>query len=229
MFDKVVVYSFVSLAVDSTLFNIGTSDFGGKGVDSDPQKRENGCKKNGPDHHNGWCSVLASHETFEERVEMDDHPECKEELTKEGTPWLVPTVDGIGDTCNNSNQVYDEKCCGRDEKGCPFEHVQFCKVSIFIWCLWGNSEVGVNSSKHFEQTLEHGKKMGRNTTDNPKLFVSPPLVDSNTAPPHLKYTGCEDGKKERDKPYTCNVTNLQNKIKGSFVLHKITFWDVMFV
>ncbi|KAJ1378437.1 JmjN domain [Sesbania bispinosa] len=49
-------------------------------------KRENGCKQNGPNHHNGWCSVLASHETFEERVQMDDIPKCKEKLTKEGTP-----------------------------------------------------------------------------------------------------------------------------------------------
>jgi hypothetical protein len=51
--------------------------------------------------------------------------------------------------------------------------------------------------------------MGWNTTNNPKLFVPPPFINPNTTPPHLQNTGCKDGKKERNKPYTCDVTNLQ--------------------
>jgi len=140
---------------------------------------------------------------------MDDDPECKEKLPKEGSPRLVPTVDGVGDTSNNSYHVYYEKGCGRDQKGGPFEQVELSKISIFIWGLGGHSEVGVNSGKHFQKALEDGEEMRRHAADHPELFVPPPLVDSYAAPPHLQDSGGKDGKKERDEPYACKVTDLQ--------------------
>ena len=74
------------LAVDSTQLDIRTSHSCCKWINSDPQQREYGCKQNRPNHHNGRCPVLPSHETFEEWIEMDNHPKCKEKLTKEWTP-----------------------------------------------------------------------------------------------------------------------------------------------
>ena len=140
---------------------------------------------------------------------MDDHPKCKEKLTKEGSPRLVATIDGIGDAGNHPNHVYYEKGCGGDEKGGPFEHVELGKVSIFVRGLGGDSKVGVNSSKHFEQALEDSKEMRRDTTNDPKLFVPPPLIDSNATPPHLQDSSSKDGKEEGDEPYACKVTDLQ--------------------
>ena len=71
-------YATFSLAVDSTLLWIRAGNSGRKRVDPDPQQGEDGGKKNGPNNNNGRGTVLPSHETFKERVEMDNDPESKE-------------------------------------------------------------------------------------------------------------------------------------------------------
>lgn len=139
---------------------------------------------------------------------MDNHPKGKEQFTEKRSPWLVPTVDGVGYSGDHPHQVYYEEGGGRDEEGGPFEHVELGKVTILIRGLGGDSEVGVDSSEYFEETLDDGKEMGGDTTDNPKLLVPPPLVYSDTAPPHLKDAGGKDGKEEGYEPDTCKVTNL---------------------
>lgn len=146
---------------------------------------------------------------------MDDHPKGKKQLPKERTPRLVSVVDGVGDPGNNPHQVDDEEGCWRNEESRPFEHVELGEITFFIWGLRGDSEVCVNAGQHFEQTLEDGKEMGRDTTNDPKLLVSPPLVDPNPTPSHLKDTSRKDGEKEGDEPYTCNVANLLSQALSS--------------
>lgn len=70
--------SIFHLAVNSTLFDGRAGDSSGEWIDSHPQQRKDRSKKNGPHYNNGGCSVLPTHETFEERVEMNDHPEGEE-------------------------------------------------------------------------------------------------------------------------------------------------------
>lgn len=139
---------------------------------------------------------------------MDDHPKGEKQLAKERSPRLVSAVDSIGDPGDHSHQVDDEESRWRDEEGRPLEHVELGKVTVFIRGLGGDSEVCVNASEHFEQTLEDGEEMGGDTTDDPKLLVSPPLVDPNPAPSHLKDTSCEDGNKEGYEPNTRNIADL---------------------
>ncbi|RAL48874.1 hypothetical protein DM860_001194 [Cuscuta australis] len=179
--------------VNPTFLDIWASNPCREGVNSDPKQREDGGKQDRPDDNDGGGTVLAPHETFEERVEVNDHPEGKEQFPEERSPRLVAAVDGVRDPRNDTNQIYDEESRGGYEKGCPLEHVQLRKVSVLIGRLGGDREVGVDSSEHFEQSLDHREQVGRNTADDPKLFISPPLVNSNAAPPHLEYTSGEDG------------------------------------
>ena len=139
---------------------------------------------------------------------MDNHPESEEQLAEKGTPRLIATVNGVRNSSNNSNYVDNEESSWGNEKSGPFEHVELSKISIFVGCFRSNREVRINSSKNFKQTLEHGKQMGRHTSDNPKLLVSPPFIDSDATPSHFQNTSGKDRKKERNEPNTGKITNL---------------------
>lgn len=69
-------------AVDATLLEIGTGDFGEEGVDPDPEQREDGGQQNGPHNDDGGHAVLPAHEPFQERIQVHDYPEGKEELAE---------------------------------------------------------------------------------------------------------------------------------------------------
>jgi hypothetical protein len=56
--------------------------------------------------------------------------------------------------------------------------------------------------------------MGWDTSNNPELFIPPPLVDANTTPPHLEDTSGEYWNEERDEPDTGKVANLQSKMNS---------------
>jgi hypothetical protein len=53
---------------------------GYEGIDLHPQQREYGSKEDGPNDDDGRRTVLFPHETLQERVEVEDHPDCKEQL-----------------------------------------------------------------------------------------------------------------------------------------------------
>lgn len=144
---------------------------------------------------------------------MDDHPYGEEELSKKWPPWLIPAVYGIWNSSHNAYQVDDEHSCWWDEERCPFEHIELCKVPIIIRCLWSDSEVGVNPSKHFQQPLEDGKEMGWCTTNDPELLVSPPVFNTDTTPSKLKYSSSENGDEEENKPHASKVTYLHKNCK----------------
>lgn len=55
-------------------------------IDLDPQKGEDRREEDRPDDDDGRSAVLPAHETLEEGVEMEDHPDGEEELSKERTP-----------------------------------------------------------------------------------------------------------------------------------------------
>ena len=112
-----------SLTVDATLLNIWTGNPSGERINSHPQQRKDWSKKDRPHDNNGGCPVLATHQTFEERIEMDDHPEGEEKFAKEWTPCLITAIDGMGYPGHNTHQVNDEESCWRDEESCPFEQV----------------------------------------------------------------------------------------------------------
>jgi hypothetical protein len=97
------LYKTATLAIDATLLDIGSSDTCCKWVDTDPQKREDRGKEDSPHNDDGWCPVLTAHKTLKEWVKMDNHPECKEELTKKWAPRLVTAVDSIRYTSHHTN------------------------------------------------------------------------------------------------------------------------------
>uniref|UniRef100_J3LTZ2 DUF834 domain-containing protein n=1 Tax=Oryza brachyantha TaxID=4533 RepID=J3LTZ2_ORYBR len=74
------------LAVDATLLGIRTCDPGSERIDTNPQQGENGREEDGPNNNDGRRTVLPTHETLEEGVQVDNDPEGKEELPKERTP-----------------------------------------------------------------------------------------------------------------------------------------------
>lgn len=145
----------LSLAIDATL-PIWSSVCGvvDKGIDTDPEQGEYGSKKNGPDDNNRWSTILATQQTLEEGIQVDNDPDGKEQLTKERAPRLVPGVDGIRNTGHYTHQVENEDGGRRDEESSPFEDVKLCEISIFVWCFWGDCEVGVDASEYFQQALE---------------------------------------------------------------------------
>lgn len=53
---------------------------------------------------------MLAHEALEEWVQMQDDPEGKEDLSKERSPGLVYTVEGIRESSHDTDQVDDENC-----------------------------------------------------------------------------------------------------------------------
>lgn len=72
--------------IDPTLLYIRAFGFEHKRINPHPQQRENGSQEDGPDNDNCRGPVLPAHETFEEWIEMDDHPEGEEQLPKQRSP-----------------------------------------------------------------------------------------------------------------------------------------------
>uniref|UniRef100_A0A251VT22 Uncharacterized protein n=1 Tax=Helianthus annuus TaxID=4232 RepID=A0A251VT22_HELAN len=56
--------------------------------------------------------------------------------------------------------------------------------------------------------------MSGSPTDDPKLFVSPPVFDAHATPPELQNSGGENGDKEKNKPHTSIVAYLNNKLSS---------------
>jgi hypothetical protein len=52
--------------------------------------------------------------------------------------------------------------------------------------------------------------MRRGTTNDPKLFISPPVLNANTTPSKLQNTSGEDGSKKQDEECPSIIANLQN-------------------
>ena len=95
--------------------------------------------------------------------------------------------------------------------------IELSEVPIFVRSLKGDSEVCVNPSKHFQKTLEYGKKMGGCTTNNPELFIPPPVFCAHSTPPKLKDWRSKNRDEEEDKPHASNVAYLHKRNYGSQV------------
>jgi len=74
------------LAVDATFRDIRTSDPGGEWIDTNPHQGKDRRKEDSPDNDNGRRAVLLPHEALEEGVQVDNHPERKEELPEKRSP-----------------------------------------------------------------------------------------------------------------------------------------------
>ena len=103
------------ITVQSTLLQKWTIWLGQEWIDSNPQKGEDWSKQNRPDNNDCGSSVLSAEQTFQERIQVNYHPKCKEKLAKQRPPWLIAIVYSIRDTSHHSNQVYYQQCCWRDE------------------------------------------------------------------------------------------------------------------
>lgn len=84
------------LALHSTLLENWSLLLGQEGIDPDPDQREDGSKQNGPEHDDGGSSVLPTRRPLQERIQMNDDPEGKEELPEQRPPGAVAVVDGVG-------------------------------------------------------------------------------------------------------------------------------------
>lgn len=131
---------------------------------------------------------------------MDNDPEGKEQLPKQWAPRAVSVVDGIRNPCHNTNHVEDDEGGGRDEESGPLEEVELSKLCI-ICGLGGDSEVGVDSSKHLEEALEDCKEVSRDTSYDPELLIPPPILNADCAPPELEYACGNNGEEEGQEPY----------------------------
>jgi len=57
--------------------------------------------------------------------------------------------------------------------------------------------------------LEDRKKVSRCTTNDPELFISPPILNGYPTPPQLKNASGSNGHEEQDEPHAGKVANLQ--------------------
>lgn len=113
-----------------------------KRINLHPDKRENRCQQNRPQNNNSWGSVLSSHKSLEERIEMQNDPKRKENLSKQGPPCFIPTIECVGESSNHSDQVHNENGCWRDQNCRPFDHIELSKFSV-IGCFGCHCEVGI--------------------------------------------------------------------------------------
>lgn len=192
---------------NAALCNSWTINFAHKGIYLHPNKREDRGQQHWPQNNNGWSPVLATHETLEEGVEMNNHPEGKEHLAKEWSPWIVSFVKCIRKSSNNTHHIDDDKSRRRDQNCCPFDKVELTKLSI-VGCFWSDCEVGIKASQHLQESLENSKEMGWNASNDPKLLITPPLLNADTTPPQLKHTCHDDGNEKPKKQDTCDVGKL---------------------
>ena len=168
-------------------------------VDLNPQQRKDRCQQNRPHDDNRGSAILAAHQSFQERVKMHYDPEGKEELSEERTPRLVASIQSIWNTRNNADQVDDNQSCWRNEKSRPFKDIKLSEFGI-VGSFGSDGKISVNPSQHLQEALEDGKKMGRHTTDHPKLLISPPVINANPTPPHFENARSKDGQEKRNKP-----------------------------
>ncbi|PON87258.1 hypothetical protein TorRG33x02_168940 [Trema orientale] len=109
---------------NATLGNGVSINFAHKGVNLNPNKRENRGQKHRPENNNGRRPVLAPHETLEEGIEMKNHPEGEEHLAEKWPPCLVTFVQCVREAGNDTNQVDDEECRWRDQECRPLDDVE---------------------------------------------------------------------------------------------------------
>jgi len=147
-----------SVAVQAALLQEGAVTLGEKRVDADPQEREDGGQQDGPDDDDRRRPVLPPHQTLEERVQVDDHPEGEEELPEQGAPRLVPVVDRVGDPGHDPDEVQQEQRRRRDQQGRPFEGVQLRELLV-VPGLRCHGEAGVDTGEDLQEALEHGEEM----------------------------------------------------------------------
>ena len=147
-----------SVAVQAALLQEGAVALGEERVDADPQEREDGGQQDGPDDDDRRRPVLPPHQTLEERVQVDDHPEGEEELPEQGAPRLVPVVDRVGDPSHDPDEVQQEQRRRGDQQGRPFEGVQLRELLV-IPSLRCHGEAGVDTGKDLQEALENSKEM----------------------------------------------------------------------
>jgi hypothetical protein len=145
---------------------------------------------------------------------MQNDPNGKEQLSKQRSPRLVSTVNGIGYTSNNTNKVDHKHSGWGNEETCPLEDIELSKVTILIRGLGGDSEVGVNTGKDLEETLEDSEEMSRSATNDPELFIPPPILNADTTPTQFKETRGENRDKKENEPHASIVTDLKNYVSG---------------
>lgn len=187
-----------------------------KWVYLDPNKREHWGQQHWPQNNNGWGTVLATHETLEEWVEMKNHPEGKENLPKEWSPRLIPSIKCIRKPSNNTNHVNYDKGCWRNQECSPLDYIEFTKLCV-LSSLGCDSEVGINTSQHLKKSLEDSKEMCWNSSNHPKLLITPQIFNGNTTPTQLKHTGHYNGEEKSKKENTCNVGKLYQIVKNNMM------------
>lgn len=138
---------------------------------------------------------------------MDDDPESKKQFPEQWAPRLGPIVDGVRDPGHNPNQVDDQDGCGRDQKCCPFEGVQFSEFLV-VYRLGSDGEIRVDSGQHLQQALHDGEEVRGHAADDPELLVPPPFLDAHSAPPQLENARGEDGEEESYEEQTCQGAYL---------------------
>nr|GMD48753.1 uncharacterized protein LOC109166435 [Ipomoea batatas] len=116
------------------------------GVDAHPQQREDRSEEDGPDDDDGGRAVLPAEQTFEERVQVDDDPNGEEQPSEQRTPRLIPAVDGERDSRHYAYQVHYKDRGRRNEERSPLENVELRKLPVFVRCLRGDGEIGVDPS-----------------------------------------------------------------------------------
>ncbi|GER26163.1 proteasome subunit beta type-1, partial [Striga asiatica] len=122
-----------------------------------PKQREYRGQENRPHHNNSWQPILLPHKALQKRVKMYNHPKSKEQPAKEWAPRLVSVIYSIRNPDSHPNNINDQKSHGRDQKGSPLE-----------------------------ETLNECEKVRRDSTNDPKLLVSPQIIDPDSTPLHLE-------------------------------------------
>jgi hypothetical protein len=197
-----------SVAVQATLLQERAIALGEERVDADPQEREDRGQQDGPDDDDGRRPVLPPHQTLEERVQVDDHPEGEEELPEQGAPRLVPVVDRVRDPGHHPDEVQQEERGRGYQQGGPLERVQLRELLV-VPGLRRHGEARVDAGEHLQQALEHREQMRRNASDDPELLVPPPVVDGHATPPHFQDAGHGDADEKCHEPDTGDIGKLQ--------------------
>lgn len=118
---------------------------------------------------------------------MNDDPKREKQFPEKRSPRAVPIVNGVGNSCDNTDHVEDDEGGGRDEKSCPFEEVKISKLVGFVWGSFRrDGEVCVDAEEDFEETLKDCEEVSGDSSYHPELLVTPEVSDAHFAPPQLQ-------------------------------------------
>ena len=119
---------------------------------------------------------------------MQEHPEGEEQASKQLAPLGDGGVDGARTADGYGNDVREADGDWGNHQRRPLDDVEIRVQVIFILSrrLGRQCERNFHSNHDLEQPLHDGRNVSAGASDDPKLLVTPPLLQRDARPLHFQ-------------------------------------------